>query len=234
MTPRGLWLIFACIGLLALPLTMPLATGLRWVGPRDLAARTVSGSLWGGQLQQARLGRIRLGEVTLGLEPLPLLIGRTWVRIEAGGGDAQAKGRLRISRNAPGADALSATVPLAALGLSGGWGGDVSLRDFSVDFRRGACREASGRVTATINGLGDGPVSLTGRPVCQGRSLVAALSGGANGATAGLTLRLEANGRYQIEAVVQTADPALGAILAADGFTTAPGGYRLTVEGRLG
>ncbi len=233
MTSRGLLIVFLVAGLLALPLTLPLAAGLRWGGPPALAAGSVSGSVWRGELQGARLGRILLGEVKIGLEPLPLLIGRTRVRMEAQGGDARGAGRLRISRKAPGVDGLSASVPLSALGLSGGLGGEVALRDFSAAFRDGACREASGRVTAVINGLGDGPATLTGRPVCQGRALVASLTGGAKDATAELIIRLQADGRYQIEAVVRTADPALGAILAAEGFATAPDGYRRTIEGRL-
>ncbi len=169
----------------------------------------------------------------MGLDPLALLTGQTKVAIRASGGDVKGDGRIALTRRSPGVERFSGSIPLSALGLAGSLSGDLTARDVSAEFDDGACRKAEGDIAAVVQGLGPNPVALKGRPVCQGPVLAVPLAGAVEGMALDLVVRLQADGRYNLEATVKTTDPAFGAILAAEGFTSVPGGYGRTSEGKL-
>lgn len=232
MTNRNLLLIFLVALLAALPLTVPLAVGLGRA--KSLSFAEARGSIWKGEIQRAALGSLELGDLTVGLDPLALLTGQTKVAIRASGGDVKGAGRIALTRRSPGVERFSGALPLSALGLSGSLSGDLTARDVTATFDGGACHEAAGDIAAVIQGLGANPVALKGRPVCQGAVLALPLAGTVEGTAIDLVVRLQADGRYRLEATVKTTDPGFGAILATEGFTSAPGGYSRTSEGRLG
>lgn len=232
MTNRNLLLIFLVALLAALPLTVPLAVGLGRA--KSLSFAEARGSIWKGEIRRATLGSLELGDLTVGLDPLALLTGQTKVAIRASGGDVKGAGRIALTRRSPGVERFSGALPLSALGLSGSLSGDLTARDVTATFDGGACHEAGGDIAAVIQGLGANPVALKGRPVCQGAVLALPLAGTVEGTAIDLVVRLQADGRYRLEATVKTTDPGFGAILATEGFTSAPGGYSRTSEGRLG
>ena len=232
MTNRNLLLIFLAALLAALPLTVPLAVGLG--GGKPLSFAEARGSIWRGEVRRAALGPLTLGDLSVGLDPLALLTGQTKVAIRAVGGEVKGAGRIALTRRSPGVERFSGSLPLTALGLSGSLTGDLTAREVTATFDDGACHEAEGEIAAVVHGLGPNPMALRGRPVCQGAVLALPLAGGVEGMALDLVVRLRADGRYSLEATVRTTDPAFGAILAAEGFTSVPGGYGRTSEGKLG
>lgn len=231
MTNRNLLLIFLAALLAALPLTVPLAVGLGVA--KSLSFAEARGSVWRGEVRRASLGATRLGDLTVGLDPLALLTGQTKVAIRASGGDVKGAGRVALTRRAPGVERFTGSIPISVLGLSGSLSGDLTVREVTALFDDGACDKAEGEIAAVIQGLAPNPVALKGRPVCQGAVLALPLAGTVEGMALDLVVRLQADGRYTLEATVKTTDPAFGAILAAEGFTSVPGGYGRTSEGKL-
>lgn len=233
MTNRTLLLIFLGALLAALPLTVPLAVGLAAAGGRPLSFAEVRGSIWRGEVRRAALGPLTLGDLSVGMDPLALLTGQTKLAVRASGGDVKGSGRIALTRRSPGVEDFTGSLPLTALGLSGSLTGDLTAREVTATFKDGACRETAGDIAAVIHGLGASPVALRGRPVCQGPVLALPLAGAVDGMALDLVVRLRADGRYSLEATVKTTDPAFGAMLAAEGFTSVPGGYGRTSEGKL-
>lgn len=233
MTNRNLLLIFLVALLAALPLTVPLAVGLAAGGGKRLSFAEARGLIWKGEIRRATLGSLALGDLSVGLDPLALLTGQTKVAIRASGGDVKGAGRIALTRRSPGVERFTGSLPLSALGLSGSLTGELVARDVTATFDDGACHEAEGDITAVVQGLGSNPVSLKGRPVCQGPVLALPLAGAVEGMALDLVVRLQADGRYRLEATVRTTDPAFGAMLAAEGFSSVPGGYGRTSEGKL-
>ncbi|MDP2260275.1 MAG: type II secretion system protein N [Caulobacter sp.] len=231
MTNRTLLLIFLVALLAALPLTTPLAVGL--AAGKQLSFAKARGTIWRGEVRRAGLGPLTLGDLSVGLDPLALLTGQTKITIRAAGGDVKGAGRIALTRRSPGVEGFTGSLPLTALGLSGSLTGDLTAREVTAVFDDGACREAAGDIAAVVHGLGANPVALRGRPVCQGAVLALPLAGTAEGMALDLVVRLRADGRYSLEATVKTTDPAFGAMLAAEGFTSVPGGYSRTSEGKL-
>lgn len=233
MSNRNLLLIFLAALLAALPLTTPLAVGLAAGGGKQLSFAEARGTIWRGEVRRAALGPLTLGDLSVGLDPLALLTGQTKVAIRASGGDLKGSGRIALTRRSPGVERFTGSLPLSALGLSGSLTGDLTAREVSAEFDDGVCRKAEGDIAAVIQGLGPNPVALKGRPACQGPVLALPLAGTVEGMALDLVVRLQADGRYRLEATVKTTDPAFGAILAAEGFTSVPGGYGRTSEGKL-
>ncbi len=231
MTNRNLLLVFLAALLAALPLTVPLAVGLG--SAKSLSFAEARGSVWRGEVRRASLGPVTLGDLSVGLDPLALLTGQTKVAIRASGGEAKGAGRIALTRRSPGVERFSGSIPLSALGLAGSLSGDLTARDVTAEFGDGACRKAEGDIAAVVQGLGPNAVTLKGHPVCQGPVLALPLAGAIEGMALDLVVRLQADGRYNLEATVRTTDPAFGAILAAEGFTSVPGGYGRTSEGKL-
>ncbi|HEX8555074.1 MAG TPA: type II secretion system protein N [Sphingomonas sp.] len=233
----GPWALFGAFLLAALLLFLPMRLVLGAVGVDDLglSARRVGGSIWSGSLSEARVGALPLGDLRAHLSPWPLFLGRARIELDGAGtlpGRA-LRGAVTMTRHGVAIDELTAglaagilfqPLPVSAIDLDG----------VSVRFADGACVEATGRVRAT---LGPGPAglplppSLAGSIRCEGTSLLIPLTGQAG--AEGITLRVEADGRYRAEFALPVADPALGQRLGTLGFIDTNGAWRLTAEGRF-
>jgi general secretion pathway protein N len=231
---RNLWLlaIFAVALLISLAATAPLSLALGGRGG-GLTAKSVEGTIWSGRLRGAALGPLSLGEVKAGLDPLGLFTARLRYGMTATGGAAAGRGQVTITHRALTVRGLDASAPLQAFGATAPFGGMLRTRGFGVAFEDGRCKEAIGQVTADLEGLGDAPVTLTGRPACQGKALAIPLSGQRDGATVSAVLVLQPDGRYRTETTVATTEAGFGIALEAAGFDKDAAGYSRTVEGQF-
>ena len=110
----------------------------------------------------------------------------------------------------------------------------LDLDVVTIRFRDEACDTAEGRVRATLTGaIGSLPLpaSLAGSIRCDGTALLVPLASTGGGEK--VTLRVTSDGRYHAEFTLQATDPATAGRLQAAGFVQSPGGWRLSVEGRL-
>ena len=222
------------ISLLAF-LPLRLVLGIAGVARSGLTARAAEGSVWAGRLRDARLGDIALGDLDARLSPWPLLLGRARIGLDSDV-DTAARvihGTVGLSRNGIRADDINATIApgrlLAPLPVTG-----LVLEALSVRFEDGACVAAEGRVRANLSGDVAGlvmPGSLSGSVRCEGRALLVPLTSQAGAER--VDLRVEGTGRYRATLILQAADPASLARLAALGFARGPAGYALSVEGRF-
>lgn len=230
MSGRRLALWFTGAFALALLLCLPLQLVLpRLSLPPGLSATGVEGSLWRGRLRQARWRGAELGELQLGLSPLPLLAGRQqlWLR-----GPhlhlALQGGRMR------GIDKAQGVLPLPS---PPGLALRASLEDARMRFDADGCRDAGGRVRieATLPGDALPPLLLSGTPACDGRSGRIALLPEASGGPLVLeaTLSIEADGRYALQTLARSDDPAIRSALLAAGFQDAGGGLSRADAGHI-
>lgn len=231
MSARRLALWFGGAFVLTLLLALPLQLVLpRLPLPPGLAAAGIDGSLWHGGLRGLSWRGAAFGDVRAGLAPLPLLAGRQRIRLA---GDqarlALETGRLR------GVDDAHGVFPLPALH---GLGLRASLEDARLLFDGDGCREAGGRVRIEVALPGDAlpPLLLAGSAACQGRTGLVALASEDPAAPLGLdaSLAIEADGRYTLQTLARSDDPAVRAVLLAAGFQDAPGGLSRVDSGRLG
>ena len=218
-------LAFALIALLPLRL----AVGWFGFGERGLSARAATGSVWTGVLNEARFGPAALGDVSARLHLLPLLAGRA--RLALAGTDPQAPfdGAVTASRHGFGVDdvtgrfrigGLATALPIAA----------IELRDVSAAFARGRCVRAEGRVTAAAAGALAGLApAFAGNARCDGDALLVRLAGGSG--MERIDLGLFADGRYRVDLMVRTGDPAVRDRLLAAGLRPAAGGYAMRIAG---
>lgn len=234
--PLGRRLYFACAFLVALMVLLPMRLALGWldVDDRGLSARKAEGSVWLGSLTETRLGDAPVGDLSAGLNPLQLLVGRARVDVAA---DEDKPGGLvggiGVSRTSAGLDDMTGALPVGAvfapLPID-----TLELGDVSVLFEAGQCERAEGRVKATLAGdiaglnLAGG---LSGNARCEGGALLLPLQG--QSGMEQLMLKLFEDGRYELDLIVRSTDPALGARLASAGFVQAQGGYVLAARGRF-
>lgn len=229
--------LFGAMLLIALVVFLPLrlVLGLTGIDELGLSARRAGGTVWGGSLTEARVGALALGDLRAHLSPWALLTGGARVEIE-GPGTLSGRGiggAVTVARHRFGVDDLSAAlaagplfqpVPVTVLDLD----------QVSIDFVDGECRQAEGRVRAT---LGPGPAGLalppqvSGAIRCDAGGLLVPLTGQAG--TEAVSLRIAGDGRYRAELTLPAGDPAAAARLAALGFVQTAGGWRLAAEGRL-
>lgn len=231
MSGRRLGLWFAAALASGLLLFVPLQLVLpRLSLPSALAATGVDGHLWRGRLRQARWQSAPLGDVRLGLSPLPLLAGRRQLWLQ--GQDAALflhSGRLR------GIERASGVVPLPA---PSGLSLRASLENAGLLFDDDGCREAGGRVRMELAVADEAlpPVILAGSPECAGRKGVLALvpeqASGALQVEA--SFEVDSDGRYRLQSLARSDDPALRASLLAAGFQQAPGGFSRVDSGSFG
>jgi general secretion pathway protein N len=225
---RGRIFLFVGALVLALIIFMPLSFAMSMFG-QGLSARAASGTIWSGRLVETRIGRLAVGDLSVGLEPLPLLAGRTSIALNSplgrgvltstSGGFAvdNATAHLITAR-------IFAPIPLDGLDLTG----------VSVAFASGKCDKAEGRVRATFSG------DVGGLALAQGLSGVARCDGGvlllplvSQSAMERLNLHIQGNGDYRAEFFVRSTDPAMAAKLGSAGFAPAPGGFVLRLSGKL-
>lgn len=233
MTPLRLTLIFIIALAVAIVARAPITAGLALAGLGDsLAAREAHGTVWSGRLVKASLRATSLGDVQAKLSPGRLLTGRPAIDLTARGGSIDGRGRLFLG-GSPGVEDFTGSLPLEQFGAPPPFGGTLVLRGVGFAFSNGACRRAAGQASVEVQGVGDTPMTLTGRPECRGQTLVLPLSGERDGVRVHVSLRLEPGGGYAAEARVTTADAALGEVLLAAGFAKTADGYLKINKGRL-
>lgn len=232
MSARRRWSALLAVLAVTTALLLPLQLLVGSLGPvtDGLAAREAEGSLWSGGLRGASWRGRPLGDLKVGLRPLPLLLGN---RVFAIRGDDLSL-RMLLGRRR-GVEGMNASIE--ALALPGLPAIDVDLRfaDVALVFADGRCTRAEGRVQASLRWAGREDVAtvLSGTPECAERAMVLPLR--ADGGTPRIQaeLRLEADGRYRLHAVVGDADPTAAALLRQSGFVDAPGGLSRSIDGRL-
>lgn len=235
MSPLKLAAIFAAAFVLCLGLFTPLSALFAWSAPaRAVSAGKVEGGLLGGTLTDLRLGGLLIDEARVSVDPLALLTGALRLDARAKGGFT---GRARLIRQGRrmGIEAAEGRLPLSALGLAGGGlAGEASLRDVSAQFGQGRCLKAGGRIEARIGATRalPRPMTLAGTPVCRGADWVLPLAGQAEGLRAEGEVVLNISGGWKSRIDLIPADPALGAGLAASGFTQDGDRWRRISEGR--
>jgi len=218
----GLAFLFSLVALLPLRL----AIDRFGFGEHGLAARDVTGSLWSGALQEAQIGPVPLGDLGARLHVLPLFLGRARLSLRSADGSS-FEGALIATRHSFGFDQVSARLRVGTL-LAPLAVPSLELDELGALFRSGRCVHAEGRVRATMAGAA-GAVALTGQARCDGGAMRLPLSS-ASGAER-LDVRLFGDGRYQVEALIRPASPALAAALVAAGLRPVGSGYGLRVDG---
>jgi general secretion pathway protein N len=227
-------LLFLGLFAAAMVALLPLRLVLDWVGldRHGFAAREVRGSVWFGGMADAQLGAVSVGDVQARLRTLPLLVGRARVDLFRSGADPLTGG-VTVTSSSFGIDDMNARLSLGAA-LAPLPVGSVDLRDLTARFSNGACSEADGLVRATVAGEVAGvalPGGLSGNARCERRMLLLPLA--SQSGMESLSIRISGDGRYRTDLLLRLNDPAIAPRMAALGFTRAPGGYRLRIEGGL-
>lgn len=238
---RGLsrrnWLALIILLAGALLALFPLRTALDLAGAdgRGLSARAVEGTVWSGRIGDLVVGPLPLGTVDAGINPLPLLIGRSevWLRRpdDAGVGVFSATGTF----GSPGLDLrnVNGIVPLA-----GGMGqlpvSALGFTDFSYRAREGRCAEADGMVTLTLSVPGiaaAGDLAMSGKARCQNGALAITLAGPTG--MEKLLLRVKSNGAWTADLTLSGLPPEVATPLLAQGFTGRGDGLTLRATGKF-
>ena len=225
--------LFALLFGLALLLTLPLRLVLAGAAP-VLTAREVSGSAWGGRLKETRVGPVAVGDLDARLSFPALLTGTARLAVARPSGTSdRLSGAFGLSARRRSAESVTGTVAVAGLFAPLPIAA-FDLTDMTVRFRDGQCDQAAGLVRAVLSGTPGGlplPAALSGAARCDRGGLLLPLSAGAG--REALALRLFGDGRYEARVTIAASDPALVAQLTAAGFTSGPGGYVMTLGGRL-
>ncbi|WP_129790862.1 type II secretion system protein N [Sphingosinicella sp. CPCC 101087] len=227
---RTLFLLAAFVFTLVALFPLRLALDRLGFEERGLAARSATGSVWNGALQEARIGPVALGDVHARLNLLPLFLGRARLSVIAAEENGLV-GAVSVSRHGFGfedfdgrirAGTLFAPLPLTSLDFD----------DLSAGFAGGRCVRADGGVRAIVSaqagGIGISP-ELVGRARCAGDALLLPLAG--RSGMERLDVRIFPDGRYRLDLLVRSTDPAVGAALAAAGFRRVAQGYAMRIDG---
>lgn len=231
MSGRRLGVVFAIAFAAALVVLAPLQLVLpRLALPPGLSAVEIRGSLWRGRLRGLHWRGVDLGDAGAAFSPLHLFAGRQRLALRTGTAALDMEtGRLR------GIGAADGVLPLPALS---GLALRASFEDARLLFDAGGCREAGGRVRIEAALPGDllPPVILAGTPACRGAAGTLALASedAAGPLRLEATLSIEADGRYALQALARSDDPAVRAGLLLAGFQDAPGGLSRVDAGHLG
>lgn len=231
LTRRGR-VALAVIGIAALAAFVPLRLVLGLAMPDTVTARSVEGTVWGGRLADLQAGPLPLGTVRAGLRILPLFIGRAEFGVEREGAIPFA------ARIAATGSTFRLSHASGAVMVPDGLGGlpvsAVNFGDLSVDMADGRCVHADGSLGLTIAPLGallPDPIVLNGKARCANNQLVVPMQG--PGGMERLTLRIEADGRWQADMTLAGLPPEVSAPLLQSGFAARPDGIGLRTSGRF-
>lgn len=231
--PMGRTVFFLAAFAFSLVALFPLRVALDWFGldDRGLAAREANGSLWLGALREAQIGPVPIGDVSARLNTLPLFLGRARVSLVRRGDEGAFAGAVAATRHSFAFEDVTGQIRLGAqlapLPISA-----LDIDDLSIGFAGDRCRQASGRIRATIAGDLGGillPSGLSGTARCEAGAVLLPLA--SQSGMEQLNLRLFADGRYRAELLVRPTDPAVQQRLAAAGFLPANGGFVRIAEG---
>jgi len=222
MTRRG-WPALTGLALLALIVLLPLRLVLGLAMPENVTARSVEGSVWDGRIADLNVGPLPIGTVEAGLEPLPLLIGRTQFAVSREGfaAKASAHGLSHASGTIGLPDGLG-QLPVTSLGFG----------DFSVAMEDGQCVSADGTLSLTLASPGPllpGPITLSGKARCDKGALLVPMRG-AQGMEQ-MTLRIAGDGRWQADLTLSGLPQETADALRAGGFDARPGGIGIGTSG---
>ena len=231
--------IFAAALALFLIASFPLALAVKLspLPAHGFHARAVSGSIWSGEAEGVGFGTLALGDLRLSLSPLALLGGTARFAFAAPEGVEGVSGAVSATSESFALDGIHAGVPIPALLPLSGIDAAVTLQGFSTAFENGACRAASGAVSANVRMdqalAGSGSFSLTGNAACAGDKLLLPLTGRTPAGDASLFVHIAGDGGYsydlKLAPIAQDADAAL----LASGFVMEGGNLRLRGAGRL-
>ncbi len=236
--------LLVLIFLIALPIALvaflPLSLALRWAKPERVgfSAGMASGTIWNGRVTDARLANVFLGDAGMTLQPLSLLSGRPQIGFRLAGGDIAGDGNVALGTQGASLRLRQGRLDVKNLNFQAIRNGELRFADISMDFLRGACRKASGGVeTDILEKLGASwnwraPV-LKGNFACVSGAAEAPLRGDSDIGAVTSVLRVQGDGVVRVTTFVLTADPVVGPILGAAGFTQTPEGYSRVEEGRL-
>lgn len=229
---RRTWAAFTGLLALCLGVLVPLQLALEWTGlaDRGLSARAAEGSVWHGNLRGVQWRGKPVGNLQVQLQPLPLLAGTRATKLEA---DTYNLQLLQGRRN--GVQALDGTVVLGGLPGLQGVTLELEFARFALVFANGRCLRAEGMVQAGLKlpGEGNAVSLLSGQPQCVERAALIPLRSETGSARLEVDLRIEADGRYRLQAVVRDADPATTALLGAAGFLQGPAGLSRDASGHV-
>lgn len=237
-TPR-LAAVFAASLALFLLASFPLALAINLspLPAHGFHARAVSGSIWSGEAAGAGFGKLMLGDLRLSLSPLPLFGGTARFAFAAPEGAAGTSGAVSAASGSFALDGVDAGVPIPALLPIAGIDAAVTLQDFSTAFENGACRSASGTVSADVRmdqALGgSGSFSLTGNATCAGDKLLVPLTGRTPAGDASLFVHIAGDAGYTYDLKLSPISQDVDAALLASGFAMEGGNLRLRGTGRL-
>ena len=233
LMPTRRLVLFAALLVIGLLVTLPLRLVMGAMeGP--LTAREASGSVWSGSLKEARIGPVALGDLSARLSPLALLTGQAQLQVarqssapDRLAGALSVGGRRRSLENVTGilpVDGLFGAIPIVT----------IELTDVTALFRDNQCDRAEGLVRASLTSDAAGlplPASVSGAARCDRGALLLPLASASG--EEGVTLRIFGDGRYAAEMRVRATEPGVVARLTGAGFSPGPGGYVLTIGGRL-
>lgn len=236
-TPR-LAAIFAAALVLFLIASFPLALAVKLspLPAHGFHARALSGSIWSGEAKAAGVGNVMLGDLGLSLSPLALPGGRARFAFTAPAGSGPT-GTVSVSAGSFMLDSVKAQLPMPALLPLAGLDAAVTLQGFSTAFENGACRAASGTVSADVRMdqalAGSGSFSLAGNATCAGDKLLLPLTGRTPAGDASLFVHVAGDGGYSYDLKLAPIAQEADAALLASGFVKEGGNLRLRGAGRL-
>ena len=229
---RRLILWFAVILALGLLAMVPLRMALGRFADQGFTARQAAGTIWYGRIGELNFNRRRLGTFEVALDPLALLTGAVKLgfhRLDDPQGvldGALVSGANRGFRDTTGR--------IGPAGLFGALPIDaIELDKVSVLFEGEACSKAAGQatvlLTAPVPGV-DG-VILRGSLRCENKRVRFILS--TPSGSGRLDFYIRSSGDYRAWFYVRGAQPDQVAILTAAGFTAAPEGLMMSIDGKL-
>lgn len=230
--------------LIALPFALlaflPLSLALRWAKPERVgfSATMASGTIWNGRVTDARISNVFLGDAGMTIQPLSLLAGRPKIGFRLTGGDVSGDGSVAPRIDGAALQVRQGRLDVRNLSFPAIRAGELRFSNLAMDFRRGGCRMASGGVeTDILEKLGTAwnwraPL-LKGSFACVSGAAEAPLRGDSEIGPVTSVLRVQADGVIRVTTRVQTADPIVGPLLGAAGFTQTPEGFSRVEEGRF-
>lgn len=205
------------------------------------SAAKPEGTVWNGVLHEARVGDVTLGEVSFQLMSLSLFTGRMVANVELAGGALIGNGRVSASLGGElkAEDATFVFDLSAARGLK--FMGAPAVGSIRGDIRRAAfdkqgCRDAdfdiwTDALVAPAKRLASGPIELKGVGRCEGRSVVAMLSGEGTEGAVRLNLAIAPSMDYTLNASAQPARTEVARALEAFGFRQENGSLTIAMSG---
>lgn len=231
------WLVWGGgIGLLAVLLLMPLrivlsASDLAQVG---LSARQVAGSIWYGRIGDLMLGRQLLGTFDVRLSPGDLFLGRVAMPFERlGSADGPLTGVLRTGGSLRGVEQMTGTLSVGQL-LGRAPVESLDLRQVTILFAEGRCRQAEGQVSAKLAiALGPFPLErgFAGTLSCEGERVRVRMASPAGSER--IEFFISAEGQVRGWVTIRSPLPGLDALLSGYGFAVGTEGLTLPFEARL-